>query len=212
MSGNWDLTLLDRWRQVPAAVAADVSGGRCLISPDIRPLLPPGRQPRLFGTAVTAQVTAPDFGAVLRALEAVGKGDVLVIADGAPGDHAMIGGILGGFLHRRGAAGIVCGSTIRDVAELAAMEDFAVYARRISPLGPTGAAGGAVNVPVAVGGRSISPGDLLIGDDDGLASLTPGEAGALIGKAEAKLALEEEWQRRLKAGDAVAAVFGLDAP
>jgi 4-hydroxy-4-methyl-2-oxoglutarate aldolase len=211
-SQTWTPHLLSRWRDVPTAIVADMSGGKCLIDPDIRPLKPAGLQPRLFGHVVTAKVDSPDFGAVLHALENIKSGDVLVIADGTPNLHAMIGGILGGYLHRKGAAGIVCDGAIRDVAELAAMKNFSVYARRISPLGPTGAKGTAVNVTVRIGQRTIQPGDLVIGDDDGLVSMTTEEGAALISKAETKLALEDEWQRKLKSGETVSSVFGLAMP
>jgi 4-hydroxy-4-methyl-2-oxoglutarate aldolase len=201
--------LLDRWRVVPAAVAADVSGGAALVDPAIRPLCPPGQQPRLFGRAVTARCIPPDFGAVLRALDRVGHGEVLVIDAGGATSHAMIGGILGGDLHRRAAAGIVCDGAVRDVAELAAMHDFAVFARAITPLGPTSWTGTDVGGPVTLGGRTVAPGDLVLGDDDGVAVLTPALAEALIGKAEAKLALEQEWIAALHGGRGTAATFGL---
>ena len=207
---TWNATLLQRWRNVPTAIIADISGGACLIDPGIRSLRPPGRQPRLFGPAVTVHCAPPDFGAVLHALDGMQAGDVFVIAAHARADHAMIGGILGGFLHRRGAAGIVCDGAVRDVAELANFK-MSVYARHITPRGPVGVASGEVNGNVSVGGRSIAPGDLVIGDDDGLASLTLPEAEALIEKAESKLALEAEWQRRLAADETIARVFGLGA-
>ncbi len=207
---TWNAKLLQRWRNVPTAIIADISGGTCLIDPGIRPLQPPGRQPRLFGPAITVQCAPPDFGAVLRALDGVQAGDVFVIAAAARADHAMIGGILGGFLHRRGAAGIVCDGAIRDVAELANFR-LSVFARHVTPRGPAGVSDGVVNGNVSIGGRSVAPGDLIIGDDDGLASLSLFEAETWIEKAEAKLALEAEWQRRLAADETIAQVFGLKA-
>jgi 4-hydroxy-4-methyl-2-oxoglutarate aldolase len=204
-----DANLLARWRKVPTAVAADVSKGACLVDPALRPLLPPGRQPRLFGRAVTARCAPPDFGAVLAALDLVVNGDVLVIdAQGAPG-HAMIGGILGGFLHRRSATGIVCDGAVRDVAELAGFADFPVFTRSITPRGPTAVVEGEVNGNITVGGRTVSPGDVVIGDDDGLVVLTPTMLTALIDACEAKLALEDTWIAGLKSGRSVADVFGL---
>jgi RraA family protein len=201
--------LLRRWRSVPAAIIADVSDGSCHLDPAIRPLRPPGQQPRLFGRAVTARCSPPDFGAVLGALDLVGKGEVLVIdAQGMTG-HAMIGGILGGFLNRKGAAGIVCNGTVRDVAELAAMKGFSVYARATTPRGPTAWAVGEVNVPLNFAGTVINPGDLVIGDDDGLVCLDSEALTSLITKAEDKLALEGRWQQNLRAGRTVAQTFGL---
>ena len=85
----------------------------------------------------------------------------------------MIGEILGGHLKRLGACGLICDGAIRDVAELAKWNDFSVFSRAITPRGPISAERGRVNCSVVVGGRLVNPGDLIIGDDDGLASLDP---------------------------------------
>ena len=134
----------NRWRAVPAAVAIDLGRDVGQIDPAIRPLLPPGRQPRLFGRAVTALCEPPDFGAVLHAADAIGPGDVLVIAASGDSVTAMIGEIVGGYVRRRGGVGIVCDGAVRDVATLAGWTDFAVYSRSITPRGPLSADRGAV--------------------------------------------------------------------
>lgn len=205
-----DAGLLARWRAIPVAVAVDLAPDR-QIDPLIRPLLPSGRQPPLFGRAVTADCVPPDFGAALRAVGQVAAGDVLVIAAGGAAGNAFIGEVLGGELARRGAAGVVCDGAIRDVAELAAMEGFSVYHRSVNPRGPTGAARGRVGVEVSVGGCRVAPGDLLIGDGDGLVALPPARLAELIGPAEARIALERTWRERLAAGETIEAVFGLGA-
>lgn len=204
-----DPALLARWRTIPVAVAVDLAPAERQISPAIRPLLPPGRQPPLFGRAVTAICAPPDFGAVLMALQKVGPDEVLVIDAGGHADHAMIGDVLGGDLRRRGAAGIVCDGAVRDVAELAGMEGLSVYARSITPRGPTGAARGVVDGPATIGGCRIMPGDLLIGDGDGLVALPPDLLESLIGPCEAKLAKEDEWRARLAAGESVTTIFAV---
>ncbi len=209
-----DLTAaeVERWRPVPAAVAVDLGSDVGQVDPAVRPLLPPGRQPRLFGRAVTALCAPPDFGAVLHALDQVAPGDVLVIAAGGHAETAMIGEILGGHLRRRGGVGIVCDGAVRDVATLAGWADLPVFARSVTPRGPTGVERGAVNRAVVVGGCLVAPGDLVIGDDDGLAVLTPRAARARVGDAEARLALEAEWERRLAGGASIAQTFGLGPP
>ena len=204
-----DPALLERWRRIPVAVAVDLAPAERQISPAIRPLLPPGRQPPLFGRAVTAICAPPDFGAVLMALQKVGPDEVLVIDAGGHVDHAMIGDVLGGDLKRRGAAGVVCDGAVRDVAELAGMEGLSVYARAITPRGPTGAARGVVDGPATIGGCRIAPGDLLIGDGDGLVALPPDLLESLIEACEAKLAKEDDWRARLAAGESAASIFGL---
>ncbi len=202
-------SLLARWRKVPAAIVADVSKGAASIDPAIRPLRPAGQQPRLFGRSVTAMCEPPDFGAVLHALDGIQPGDVLVIAAQGHRDHAMIGEILGGYLRRKGATGIVCDGAIRDVAELAGWNDLSVFSRSITPRGPTGFSSGEVNGVAIIGGRTIAPGDLIIGDDDGLVALDPDMIRTLIDPAEAKMALEEKWQASLAAGKTIKETFGL---
>ncbi len=200
---------IDRWQGVPPAIIADVSKGSCQIDPAIRPLNPPGRQPKLFGRAVTVSCQPPDFGAVLYAIDMVGPGDVLVIAADGNAGTAMIGEILGGQLLRRGAAGVICDGAIRDVGELAAMSKLSVFARHITPRGPSSYEAGTVNGTVRVGGREIHPGDLIIGDDDGLVSLTPADMVTHVDAAANKLALEAGWLNSLAGGGTVGGTFNL---
>jgi 4-hydroxy-4-methyl-2-oxoglutarate aldolase len=201
-------SLLARWRRIPVSVAVDLAPDR-QIDPAIKALRSAGLQPALFGRAVTARCDPPDFGAVLHALELVEPGNVLVIAAGGQASHAMIGDVLGGHLHRKGAAGVICDGAIRDSAGLAAMGGFAVYSRAVNPRGPTGAAQGDVNETVDIGGCAVAPGDLVIGDGDGLVALTRADMESLIDAAEAKLALEAVWTERLTAGHRVGEIFGL---
>lgn len=197
------------WRKVPVAIAADLAPEIALIDPAIRPLRPPGRQPPLVGRAVTALCEPPDFGAVLHALDLTAPGDVLVIAANGVREVAMIGEIVSGHLRRRGAVGVVCDGAVRDVATLAGFADFSVFSRAITPRGPTGAERGAVNVAVTVGGARVSPGDLILGDDDGLVALTPEDVRSRLKAARARLAKEGEWIAGLEAERAAAEVFGL---
>lgn len=207
--GSVEPTGIDRWRAVPVAVAVDLNLDPGQLDPAIRPLRPPSQQPPLFGPAVTVRCEPPDFGAVLRALELVQPGDVLVLAAGGAAGTAMIGEVLCGYLRDRGAAGVVCDGAVRDVAVLAGWPDFSVYARWVTPRGPVGAAHGDVNVPVTIGNVIVRPGDLIIGDDDGLVALSSAAVRDGIAAAEAKLALEATWIADLAAGRPVADTFGL---
>jgi regulator of RNase E activity RraA len=158
---------------------------------------------------VTALCEPPDFGAVLQALDLIRPGDVLVIAANGHVETAMIGEILGGHLRRLGGRGIVCDGAVRDVAQLAAWPELPVFTRAITPRGPSSWERGVVNAAVTVGGRLVSPGDLIIGDDDGLAALSPSDIRSYIGGAEAKQARELEWQTGFANGRSAAEIFGL---
>lgn len=210
----YDLTPAEiaRWSAIPVAIAVDLVREAGQIDPAIRPLRPAGMQPRLFGQAVTVRCDAPDFGAVLLALDVIQSGQVLVIDAGGYRKAAMIGDVLSGHLRAKGVAGVICDGAVRDVGTLGGWVDFPVYSRWINPRGPTGAERGAVNPPVTVGGTQVTPGDLLIGDDDGLVVLTPANVRVFIADAEAKLARETGWIAGLASGKSAAEVFGLVAP
>ena len=154
----------------------------------------------------------PDFGAVLHALDLIQAGQVLVIDAGGHRDTAMIGDILSGHLRQKGVAGLVCDGAVRDTSTLGGWDDFAVFSRWITPRGPSGVDRGSVNLPVVIGGCLVRPGDLIIGDDDGLVALTPQVIRSRIADAEAKLSREAEWTRALAQGQTAAKVFGLPAP
>ncbi len=200
---------IEPWRDVPVAIAVDLVPDE-QIDHRIRPINPPGRQPKLFGRAVTVYCEPPDFGAVLHALERVRPGDVLLMAAGGVDHTAMIGEILSGHLKNLGAAGLVCDGAVRDVATLAGWSDFSVFTRAVNPRGPTSAERGAVNAPVDIAGCRVSPGDLMIGDDDGLVALTPNSVRTKLGDAKAKLALEAGWVAALASGKSIVEVFGLE--
>lgn len=202
----------DAWRAVPAAVAVDLGRDIGQIDPAIRPLNPPGHQPRLFGRALTVCCDPPDFGAVVHALDVAKPGDVLMIAAAGRRDFAMIGEILGGHLRRLGCVGLVCDGAVRDVAELASWSDFSVFTRFITPRGPSSAERGTINEAVVIGGCTVHPGDLIIGDDDGLVALSPRAITDRIGDAQKKLEIEAQWVKSLSDGTHAAATFGLQAP
>ena len=213
---------LDRWRQVPVSVIVDLDPGLRQIDPVIALLQSrvktqgQARQPAdntakpiLFGRAITARCEPPDFGAVLHAIDHVSKGDVLVIAANGFRSHAMIGDILGGHLRNKGAAGCVCDGAVRDTAALAAWHDFPVYCNAITARGPVGAARGAINESVVIAGCEVRPGDLVVGDADGLVVLSEDDLHSWIEPAEARLVQEAEWARRLANGETVGTVFDL---
>ena len=203
---------IEAWRSIPAAIAADLAGEAGRIDPAIRPLNPPGKQPRLFGRAVTALCAPPDFTAIVHAMDIIGPDEVLMVAAAGNAAFAMLGEIIGGHLRHRGCSGLVCDGAVRDVGTLAGWADFSVFARSVTPRGPVAGGRGAVNLPVSIGGQLVHPGDLVIGDDDGLVVLSPEMARAHIQAARAKQVLETQWIESLASGRSAAETFGLPAP
>lgn len=203
---------IDPWRDIPTAVAADMSAEICVIDPAIKAVGAFSDRLRLFGRAVTVLAEPPDFGAVVHALDVVQAGDVLMIAAGGNGDTAMIGEILGGHLRARGCTGIVCDGAVRDVGVIGAWPDFAVFARSVMPRGPSSIEHGAINRSVIIGNCTVNPGDLIMGDPDGLVILSPAAVRTHLDAARAKLKKEAGWVSALASGRSARDVFGLPAP
>ena len=162
--------------------------------------LPPFHKPvatTMAGTAVTARSRGGDNLTYLRALEFCRPGDVLVIDAGGDLQNAVAGGILTYYAARIGLAGVVIDGAVRDVAELRERE-FPVYARGVTHRGPYKDGPGEINVPVSVGGMVVRPGDVVVGDQDGLLSIPPEDVPPLIDKARTVLATEAETMRAMK--------------
>jgi 4-hydroxy-4-methyl-2-oxoglutarate aldolase len=196
------------WRTVPVSVAVDLEPA-AQVDPALRAVTRPDLPLALIGPALTIACTPPDFGAVVKALDEARPGQVVVIDAGGHLNHAVIGEILGGHLRAKGCAGLVVDGAVRDIAELGSWSDFPVFARSINPRGPTSAQHGAINAAVTLGGVSVESGDLIIGDRDGLAVLSPKVARRLLADAQAKLTLEAEWIEGLASGQSAAEIFGV---
>ncbi len=144
----------------------------------------------MAGTAVTVRVSHGDNLAVLRAFEYCRPGDVMVIDGGGDTEQAILGGIMSLYAAKIGLAGLVIDGAIRDVAEIR-QRDFPMFARDHTHRGPYKDGPGEINVPVCIGGMTVMPGDIIIGDEDGILAFPPEEAETLIAKAQAQLAKEE---------------------
>ncbi|MGQ7247820.1 RraA family protein [Halomonas sp. V046] len=153
--------------------------------------LEPVRRPsRLLGTAVTVRLPHLDGGAIRRALGLVRPGDVLVIDVSGDETRACWGELRAYAALERGLAGVVTSGRVTDVGVLSRL-DLPVYSRGVSPLTTRAMElEGEVNRAVSIAGVSVSPGDLIVGDDDGVFALSPARAEALLGPVLDKQAKE----------------------
>jgi 4-hydroxy-4-methyl-2-oxoglutarate aldolase len=119
------------------------------------------------------------------AVEQCGEGDFLVVTTTSPSTDGMFGELFATALHRRGVRGLVINAGIRDTQELREM-GFAAWSRAVSAQGTVKATGGSVNVPVAVDGQVIRPGDVILADDDGVVVVPRERAREAVEKSEAR--------------------------
>jgi 4-hydroxy-4-methyl-2-oxoglutarate aldolase len=144
----------------------DAMHGTGVIDSGIAGIYAPMR--RVFGSAVTVDLT-PGDGLLMRpAIDAAQPGDVLVVNAHGVTARAVLGGMVGMHMVRRGIAGLIVDGAVRDVAEFREL-GLPVMARAVTPRSGSSDAGwGEVNVPVACGGAVVHPGDVMIGDAEGI--------------------------------------------
>ncbi|BEP63742.1 RraA family protein [Variovorax sp. V213] len=182
---------------IPVAALSD-NMHRNIGSVGLQPYHRPGHK-TMAGTAVTVKTRGGDNFTMMRAFEFCRPGDVLVIDAGGDVTNAVIGGILSFYAATIGTVGVVLDGAIRDVAEIRE-RDFPVYARGVNHRGPYKDGPGEINVPVSVGGMVVNPGDIVVGDQDGLMAFARDEAELLIEKAHAHLATEARTIQAMKEG------------
>lgn len=174
--------LIARFKDVPVANIDDNMSRIAAVDAAIEPI---GYKGQLLGTAFTVRVPQGDNLMFHAAMDLAKPGDVIVIDAGGFKDRAIFGELMATYCQSRGIKGIVCDGAIRDRASLAAMEDFCVYARATTPNGPYKNGPGEINVPVVIGGKLVHPGDIVVGDDDGVLFVDPAIANELADASEA---------------------------
>ena len=159
-----------------AADVSDAAGGDIAMDARIRPMW---KGARLVGPAFTVRTPAGQHRAVMRALESAGPGDVIVI-DGA-GDvaRALWGDRMSLLAQERGIAGVVVDGAVRDVALIEAL-GFPVFAVTSVPTAPRTELEGDVDVPIVCADRKVEPGDLIVGDADGVVVLPRASADDVL--------------------------------
>lgn len=151
------------------------------------------------GAAFTVRTRPGDNLVVHKSLDLVRPGEVLVVAAGGHVDRAIIGGLMGQYATKQGVAALVIDGAVRDRSDL---DDSAppVFAAGLCHLGPYKDGPGELRGPVSVGGIVVHDGDLIIGDEDGIAVIPRDRAADVIAAAEAKQAAELKESQAIAAG------------
>lgn len=184
--------LVPALRGVPTTIVSDCLGSRAG-GVGLEPFHG-DRSLALCGVALTVRVPPGDNLMIHKALTLAGPGDVLVVDGSGEVETALVGGLMRLAALARGAAGFVIDGAIRDVGDWAEGE-LPVFARGHSHVRPGKDGPGEINVPVTCAGLAVAPGDLVLGDADGVVVVTPDRLPGLLEEVRAKLALEEEQQR-----------------
>lgn len=185
-----------RYRDIPVANVSDSMHRMTAGGSRLRPM---HRQGVLAGPALTVKARPGDNLMLHYALDIAEPGDVIVVDAGGDLSNALIGEMMVAYAVKRGVAGIVINGAIRDAANIGA-GDFPLFAAGISHRGPYKDGPGEINVPIAIDGMVIEPGDLIIGDDDGLLCVPYDHVAEVYDRAAAKHAAEEKQMRQIAEG------------
>lgn len=164
--------------------------------PQLRPMHKAGK---LAGGAFTVKTSPGDNLLVHRALDTAKPGDVIVVDAGGITENAIIGELMAARAKQRGIAGLVIWGAIRDSAEIGAAT-FPVFACGVTHRGPYKNGPGEINVPIAMGGMPVNPGDIIVGDADGLVAIPQNIAEQVLASAKSILAKETAAMTQIRAG------------
>jgi regulator of RNase E activity RraA len=190
---------------LPAATLYEGMGKAGAFHHRIRPMCPGSR---LAGPAYTIRILPGETAAVLRAIEEAPTGSVLVIDTGGNGESAVWGGTSSLASKVRGLAGCVTNGLVRDIDEIADI-GIPVYAAGITVTGTIKNHPGWVGIPVSVGGQVINPGDILVGDADGVVVIPKSLAQEALDGGMKQRSKEESRDARIKAGEPLTLVLGM---
>lgn len=185
-----NLEVMAQFKTIPASNTADVMGRSCAMNPRIHLVSQPKNQ-MMVGPAYTVKCRAGDNLTLHAALNFCHEGDVLVVSNEEDTTRALMGEIMMAYLrYTKKIAGIVLDGPIRDIDEIGKW-DFPVYCTGTTPGGPYKEGPGEINVPIACGGISVNPGDIILADPDGVIVIPCKDSSQILEDAKKFQAADE---------------------
>ena len=194
---------LAQWASVPPAIAGDVMNRQNVMAGRISPL---STGMTIVGQARTVSVLAGDNAALHEVIGRLNPKEVLVIDAANYSDRAVWGGILNTRAKLRGINGVVLDGAARDAAEMRAM-GLPVFLSALSPAGPHKGWGGSIDDRISCGGVVVMPGDIILGDDDGVTVVPLNRADTILEASLARMAYEADILEKLASGADVSGLF-----
>lgn len=188
--------LVERFRKLPVANVSDSMSRMAAAGPRLRPMHGGGV---LAGPAITVKTRPGDNLMLHKAIDMAEPGDVIVLDAGGDLTNALIGELMVAHAEQRGVGGIVINGAIRDAATLREGR-FPIFAAGVTHRGPYKDGPGEINVPISIDGMIIIPGDLMLGDDDGLVCVPLADAEAIYAATKKKHDAETAQMDAIRAG------------
>lgn len=202
-----DRDIVESFEEVPSTIVSDVTGNIGLtMDSGIRPAYD---GVEMAGTAITVKAAPGDNLIIHKAITMAEPGDILIIDCNGYTDTGHVGELMCTSCQANGLAGLVIDGAYRDSKELAEME-FPVYGRGVNPQGPLKQDPGSINITISCGGVSVDPGDIVIGDDDGLAVIPQEGAETVLELSHEKLNAEDSTREEVLEGKYLFELKGYD--
>jgi 4-hydroxy-4-methyl-2-oxoglutarate aldolase len=197
--------LVRKYRELSAATVWEASGGKGALPPALKPI---SGDMVLCGTAVTVKAKPGDNLILHKAIYVAQAGDVLVADADSYTEAGAWGEIMAVAAQERGLAGLVLNGAARDAQAISEM-GFPVFSRGLCIRGTQKISPGWINHPLTMEGVTIHPGDLVLGDRDGLVVVPHQEAAEILQKAKLREENEQSVIIRLRQGESTLDIFGL---
>lgn len=197
--------LIGKFRKIPTSIISDCLNRYYGMNGEIRPIF---KGIRLCGPAVTIQSMAGNNIMSHLALTFAERGDVLVIDARGYLGNAVWGGVQTAYASKRGIAGLVVDGAIRDVEDMRRIR-FPVFCKGITPAGPHKGWADSINVPIQCGGIPVHPGDIIVGDDDGVAVVPIEHVREVYAEALKRMKQEKQWLKEIGRGKSSLDAVGL---
>ena len=185
-----------RFGDLPVANVSDVMNRMTAGGARLRPLHGGGA---MAGAALTVKTRPGDNLMIHKALDLAQAGDVVVVDGGGDLSNSLIGELMISHAKVRGLAGLVLWGAVRDLAWIRAQE-FPIFAAGVSHRGPYKDGPGEINVPISIDGMVIHPGDLILGDADGLLCVPFDDVEAVLAATHKKMEAEKKTLADIAAG------------
>ena len=187
--------LVESFKGLPVANIADEMNRFFCMDARIKPM----NKTPLLGPAFTVRTRTGDNLLLHKAIDMAQPGDVIVVDVQGEVVNAITGEIMMREARKKGLGGVIVDGAVRDSEALREL-DMPVYAAGVTPKGPYKDGPGEINVPISCGGVVVNPGDIVVGDADGVVVITPEDAPGLLIKAKAKFQKEQEIFQAIEAG------------